>query len=126
MCKITKKVDIIQTLIALLTIGIAIYSFVSDARKKRRSEGTPPASRPDVQRVSHSVSPSPAAMPVRHVPVSPPVFPALPDEGVRVTDDDDLESFPYNSMEEILEEEAAEAEDLRNAIIWGEILQRKF
>lgn len=116
--------DIIKTLIALLTIGIAIYSFVSDDRKKQRekSSSTPPTSGwPREKSISITPSPpSPASPQPPAVPLVKPLAQVLPEEGGRVTSDTQ-EDFLYEK-----EEDSPETEDLRNAIIWGEILQRKF
>ena len=113
--------DIIKTLITLLTIGIAVYSFVSDARKKRRDAAPPPSPSQREAGMKFMSAPASAASPPRPLSQSPKVsHPELPEEGGRVTSDED-EGF----MEET-DDESPETEDLRNAIIWSEILQRKF
>lgn len=112
--------DIIKTIIALVTIGIAVYSYMSDDRKKRRKESFQEPVAPRPQKVNTSVTSRPAS------PLPPPVVSfrpmahELPEEGARVTSDE-FESFPSTSAEENLE-----MDDLRNAIIWGEILERRF
>lgn len=111
--------DIIKTIIALVTVGIAVYSYMSDDRKKRRKESFQESVAPRPQKVNTSVTSRPASPPPPLVS-SRPMAPELPEEGARVTSDE-FESFPSTSAEE-----NPEMDDLRNAIIWSEILERRF
>lgn len=131
LCKITKKVDIVKTLIGLITIGLAIYSTVNERKKaspsaKKASAGParPAATSRPAKAAASQLPPRPprqVRMPALAVMAAPAM--AMPEEGERVTSDipGDL-----TSSSPATEPEDDGLDSLRSAVIWGEILNRKF
>ncbi len=130
--KLLKKVDTVKFIIGILIFIIGIASEIKK-RSRKRSEArevanfeplptTPPAPQAPApvaakRMVEKNRQPKPAP------PVVPP--PAMFEEGTRVTIDiDEQPSIPDTTDSGRISDR--EADDLRQRIIWGEILSRKF
>ena len=116
-----RKVEIAKIVIVVLIALVGLYSEVGKRRKKAAVK------RPEKVASSAPVVPDAAVRLPGRAGTPPPVdvspATALPDEGVRVTDAD-LPPMELADDDGVLDD--GEAEELRRAIITGEILARKF
>jgi len=114
-------VEIAKIVIVVLIALVGLYSEVGKRRKKEAVK------RPEKAASSAPVVPDAAVRLPGRAGTPPPVAvspaTALPDEGVRVTEAD-LPPMELADDDGVLDD--GEAEELRRAIITGEILARKF
>ena len=122
MCKITKKVDKPQTTILFLVmIGIMFFGqAISDFIKKKKNQSQRPK-----HPVQHSApKPKPRSAPARPqtITVEKPTEAQRESAAVTCNTVNVAETAPENPAQTV----SPDSEELRKAVIWSEILKRKF